>query len=168
MLSPVSSLGREVHVEWLDCHSDGTIMAALVDSQGRKTHVCVDGWQHSPTRFRLFEQARHPNQQGAVLVELGSPEEGVLVPLLSRYCDSPFKPWNPKTDAPREETQLLKQLLKEALLRLGEPMIDRLELTDKQSSRTLIAEKSRKDSGIFPDLKNILTRFFCVSFFWRS
>jgi hypothetical protein len=44
----------------------------------------------------------------------------MLVPLLSRYCDTRYKPWNPKTDAPREETQLLKQTLKEPLLRLGE------------------------------------------------
>src|SRR5262245_48487916 len=100
-------------------------MAALVDSQRHKTQVCLDGRQTSPTRYRLFEQARHPNQPGALLVELGSAEEGVLVPLLSRYCDSPYAPWNPGTDAPRDETQLLKQLLKEALLRPDEPLIQR-------------------------------------------
>jgi hypothetical protein len=122
MLSPVSSLSRDVYVEWLDGYGDGTIMAALVDSQGRKTHVCIDGRKTSPTRYRLFEQARHPNQAGAILVELGSSEEGILVPLLSRYCDTRYKPWNPSTDAPREETQMLKQLLKEALLRLGDPI----------------------------------------------
>jgi hypothetical protein len=125
MLAPVSSLSREVHVAWLDYYGDGTIMAALVDGEGRETHVCIDGRQTSPTRYRLFERARHPNQEGAVLVKLGSTEESVLVPLLSRYCDSPYKPWNPSTDAPKEETQLLKQLLKEALLRLGEPVINK-------------------------------------------
>ena len=120
MLTPVSCLGREVYVQWLDGYPDGTIMAALVDDHGRMTHACIDGRQRSPTRFRFFEQARHPNQPGAVLVDLGSPEEGMLVPFLSRYCDTRYKPWNPKTDAPREETQLLKQTLKELLLRLGE------------------------------------------------
>jgi hypothetical protein len=127
MLSPISSLSREVNVEWLDGYSDGTIMAALADSQGHKTHVCIDGRRNSSTRYRLFEQARHPNQEGAILIELGSAEEGFLVPLLSRYCDSRYKPWNPGTDAPREETQMLKQLLKDTLLRLGEPIIEGLE-----------------------------------------
>jgi hypothetical protein len=136
MFSPISSLGREVNVEWLDSYSDGTIMAALVDSKGHKTHVCIDGRRNSPTRYRLFEQARHPNQEGAILVELGSAEEGFLVSLLSRYCDSLYKPWNPGTDAPREESQMLKQLLKETLLRLGEPMIEGLEQADKQSGQT--------------------------------
>jgi hypothetical protein len=124
MLSPVASLGKELFVEWADAYGDGTIMVAITDNEGRKTHVCIDGRQNSPTRYRLFEQGRHPNFKGAILVELGSAEEGILVPVLSRWCDSEYKPWNPRTDAPREETQLLKQLLKELLLRLGEPIIN--------------------------------------------
>jgi hypothetical protein len=124
MLLPLSSLGKDLAVEWLDGYSDGTIMAAITDSQGRKTHVCIDGRKNSPTRFRLFEQARHPNQKEAVLVDLGSAVEGLVVPVLSRYCDTEFQIRNPKIDAPREETQFLKHLMKEALLRLGEPLID--------------------------------------------
>src|SRR5258707_339884 len=115
MLYPLSSLGHELFVEWADGWGDGTIMAAITDKEGRKTHVCIDGRKNSPTRYRLFEQGRHPNYQGAVLVELGSAEEATLVPLLSRWCDSGYKPWNPGTDAPYDETQLLKQLLKELL-----------------------------------------------------
>src|SRR5260370_19496295 len=88
MLSPVTSLEKEVFVEWLDHWSDGTMMAALVDSRGRKAHICIDGREKSATRYRLFENARHPNCEGAVLVELGSVEEGILVPLLSPYFDS--------------------------------------------------------------------------------
>ena len=55
MLTPVSCLGREVYVQWLDGYPDGTIMAALVDDHGRMTHACIDGRQRSPTRFRFFE-----------------------------------------------------------------------------------------------------------------
>ena len=122
-MAPISELGKDLIVEWADYYSEGTMGIAITDRQGRKTFVCIDGRQNSPTRNRLFEQARHPSQAGAVLVELGSSEEGVLVPLLSRWCDSDYKPWNPKTDAPREETQKLKQVLKEVLLKLGEPIV---------------------------------------------
>ena len=123
MLVPVSSLVNEVFVEWADCYSDGTITVTLTDSHGHRSVVCIDNRRNSPTRYRLFEQVRHPNQTGAVLIELGSPEEGLLVPVLSHWCDSDYKVWNPATDAPREETQMLKQILKEAMLRLGEPLI---------------------------------------------
>ena len=123
MLTPVLSLGRDLAVEWLDAYSDGTIMAAIRDARKQKTHVCIDGRTTSPTAYRLFERARHPNQSVAVLVGLGSIEEGILVPLLSRYCDSPYRRSTIETDAPKEETQQLKVLLKELLIRYGEPPV---------------------------------------------
>ena len=46
------------------------------------------GGTNSLTRYRLFQQARHPNQPGAILVELGTPEEAIVIPLLSKYLDS--------------------------------------------------------------------------------
>lgn len=88
MLVPVASLGRGIHVQWVDLYGNGTMMASLADGEGRVTHVCLDGRADSPTRGRLFEQARHPRQEGAALVELGGPEEAVVVPLVSRWLES--------------------------------------------------------------------------------
>jgi hypothetical protein len=97
----------------MDAYGDGTIWAALEDGQGRYTHVCIDGRRGSPTRHRLFERARHPRQQAAALIGLGAPEEGVIVPLLSRWLDS--------DEARQFLTEAGKEIIQAGLLRLGEP-----------------------------------------------
>jgi hypothetical protein len=84
----ISSLGSNLRVTFVDGYLDGTIHAWLEDEHGRGTVVCMDGRKNSPTRYRLFEQARHPGHQGAVLIELGAVEEGIVVPLISRWLDS--------------------------------------------------------------------------------
>jgi hypothetical protein len=113
-MTRVLSLGNDARVDLMDAYGDGTIWARIEDGQGRCTTVCIDGRQGSPTRHRLFEQARHPRKQGALFIELGAPEEGVIVPLLSRWLDS---------GRPRELglTEFGKEFIQAALLRLGEP-----------------------------------------------
>ena len=61
--------------------------AAIEDSQQRRAHVCIDCRAGSPTRNRIFDRARHPAKPGAVLIKLGAPEEGIVVSLLSCWCD---------------------------------------------------------------------------------
>jgi hypothetical protein len=114
MLVPIASLGQGLHVRLVDFYGDGTMWASLADDEGQVTHVCFDGRAQSPTRHRLYQQARHPRQDGAVLVELGSPEEGVVIPLLSRWLDS----GGPKALG---LTEYGWEMAREALLRYGEP-----------------------------------------------
>jgi hypothetical protein len=116
MLVPVTALGKDLRVEWVDFYGDLTMHACIVDGEGQRTQVCIDGRASSPTRYRLFQQARHPRQPGASLVELGAPEEGIVVPLLSCYLDS----GGPKALG---LTEYGWELAKETLLRLGEPIV---------------------------------------------
>jgi hypothetical protein len=97
-----------------DAYGDGTVWFGLKDSEGRHAIVCIDGRQGSPTRHRLFDQAQHPGKPGAILLELGAPEEGIVVPLVSRWLDSA---------APRELglTEFGWELIRDTLSRLGEP-----------------------------------------------
>lgn len=118
MLLPVSALGTELRVEWVDFYGDHTMHACISDEAGQRTEICIDGRTNSRTRYRLFQQARHPNMVGAALIELGAPEEGVLVPLLSRYLDS----HGPKAASLSEYGW---ELARETLLRHGEPALPR-------------------------------------------
>jgi hypothetical protein len=117
MLIPVSALGKGMRVEWIDFYGH-TLHACILhawisDAAGKRTAVCIDGRENSPTRNRLFQQARHPKKPGAVLVELGAPEEGVVIPLLSKYLDS----GGPKALG---LTEYGWELAREILLRFGE------------------------------------------------
>jgi hypothetical protein len=116
MQVPVTALGKGLRVEWVSFYGDLTMHACIVDSEGQRTEVCIDGRASSPTRYRVFQQARHPRQPGASLIELGLPEEGIVVPLLSRYLDS----GGPKALG---LTEYGWELAKETLLRLGEPVV---------------------------------------------
>jgi hypothetical protein len=116
MLRPVTALGNRLHVEWVDFYGDFTMHACIADDAGQRTQVCIDGRATSPTRYRLFQQARHPNQPGAALVELGALEEGIVIPLLSNYLDS----GGPKA---LNLTEYGWELARETLLRFGEPII---------------------------------------------
>jgi hypothetical protein len=114
MQLPVTALGKELRVEWVDFYGDHTMHACLSDETGQRTEICIDGRKNSPTRFRLFQQARHPNQPGAALIELGAPEEGIVIPLLSKYLDS----GGPKALCLSEYGW---EAAKETLLHYGEP-----------------------------------------------
>lgn len=118
MLLPVTSLGKSLRVEWVDFYGDHTMHARISDEAGQQTEICIDGRKNSPTRYRLFQQARHPRQPGAILVELGAEEEGIVVPLLSYYLDS---------GGPRALglTEFGWELARETLLHLGEPAASR-------------------------------------------
>jgi hypothetical protein len=108
----ISSLGGNLRVAFVDAYGDGTIHAWLKDEYGRGTEVCIDGRKNSPTRYRLFEQARHPNKRGAVLIELGAVEEGIVVPLISHWLDS--------DEARKEFTPEGCEIVRDVLLRLGD------------------------------------------------
>src|SRR5262249_45044545 len=116
MQIPVTALGKDLRVKWVDFYGDLTMHARIVDGEGQWTEVCIDGRGNSSTRFRLFQQARHPRQPGASLVELGAPAEGIVIPLLSRYLDS----GGPKA---LDLSEYGWELAKETLLRLGEPVV---------------------------------------------
>jgi hypothetical protein len=88
MLSPISTLGRSARVVLADAYGDGMVWFAFEDAEGRYSTVCIDGRQGSPTRYRLFDMARHPKKPSAVLLDLGSAEEGIVIPLVSRWLDS--------------------------------------------------------------------------------
>jgi hypothetical protein len=116
MQIPVTALGKRLRVEWVDFYGAHTMHACLSDDAGQRTEVCIDGRTNSPTRYRLFQQARHPCQPGAALVELGAQEEGIVVPLLSKYLDS----GGPKALG---LTEYGWELARETLLHLGEPVV---------------------------------------------
>jgi hypothetical protein len=88
MQLPITALGKGLRVEWIDFYGDLTMHACISDEAGLRTAICIDGRKNSPTRYRLFQQARHPNKPQAVLLELGALEEGLVIPLLSNYLDS--------------------------------------------------------------------------------
>lgn len=111
----VAALGQTWRVEWVDCYGDHTMPACLSDAAGLRIEVCIDGRKNSATRYRLFQQARHPRKPGAALVELGS-EEGIVIPLLSRYLDS----GGPKALC---LTEYGWELARETLARYGEPAV---------------------------------------------
>jgi len=111
---PVTALGKGLRVEWVDFYGDHIMHAFISDEAGQRTAICIDRRKNSPTRNRLFQQARHPNKAGAVLIELGAPEEGIVIPLLSKYLDS----GGPKTLG---LTEYGWELAKETLLHFGEP-----------------------------------------------
>ena len=123
MQLPVTSLGKELRVEWIDFYGDRVMHAAISDKSGNRTEICIDRRNESPTRFRLFQQARHPDQPGAVLVELGAVAEGIVIPLLSYFLDR----------GPRASglTEYGWEMARESLLRYGEPILQS-ELIDKQ------------------------------------
>ena len=112
----VSALGKGMRVEWVDFYGDLTMHARISDDAGQRAEVCIDGRAKSTTRYRLFQRGRHPRQPGAVLVELGAPEEGIVIPLLSEYLDS----GGPKALG---LTEYGWELARETLLHLGEPVI---------------------------------------------
>ena len=90
---PVAALGDSIRVVLFDASGnwdDGLVIWwALEDSDGARAYVGLDTRASRPTRYRLFEGARHPNSADCVWIELGSTEEGIIVPLLSRHLDSP-------------------------------------------------------------------------------
>ncbi len=112
MQHPISSLEGKLRVAFVDAYRDGTVHAWLEDEHGRGTEVCIDGRKNSPTRYRLFEQARHPSKPGAVLIDLGAVEEGIVIPLMSRWVDS--------DEARKWFTPYAFELVRETLLRLGD------------------------------------------------
>jgi hypothetical protein len=88
MLSPIQSLNPLTAIRLGAAYGDGTVWFSLQDSAGRIAHVCIDGRDGSETRYRLFDGARHPNASDTVLIELGAPEEGIIVSLASILLDS--------------------------------------------------------------------------------
>jgi hypothetical protein len=123
MVASVLLLRDDLRIQLIDCYgtyaNGHVIWASLADGGGSQCLICFDNRPESPTCHRLFCGARHPNNPAAELLELGCEEEGVIVPLLSRWLDSQ-EPWESGA-----YPLLLKELLQEALLRVGEPVLVR-------------------------------------------
>jgi hypothetical protein len=113
-LVSILELDSSARVIWVDSYSTNVFWADFEDAQGKRALVCIDLRKDSPTRNRLYEKAMHPNKPGAVLLDLGSEEEGVAIPLISRWLDSD----EPRKIGIREEGI---ELVKRAFLKLGEP-----------------------------------------------
>jgi hypothetical protein len=114
MLSPVSALTEPIQVRIVDRYGDGTVWFSLEDPEGRRATCCIDGRAGSVTQNRLFDGGRHPRIPSVRLIELGDPEEGIVIPLISLWLDS----------APPSELGLHEyywELIRDALLNLGEP-----------------------------------------------
>lgn len=95
MLVPIASLVEPIQIDLVDSYGsgagwdDGCVWwASLLDSQDAWAYICLDVRKGSPTCHRLFEGARHPSRPDAQLIELGSAEEGIIVPLWSMWLDS--------------------------------------------------------------------------------
>lgn len=112
MLPPILTLGNSVRVSLADRYGDGTVWFCFKNSEGDLTAVCIDGRDESPTKHRLFDQARHPSHSDATLLELGGEEEGIVVSLVSRWLDSAV---------PHNLTEYGRELIRDSLVRLGEP-----------------------------------------------
>jgi hypothetical protein len=108
----ITALGADLRVSLVDAYSDGTVWARLEDGGGRKAVACIDGRAGRPTQYRLFQGARHPNKPEAVLIELGAVEEGIVVPLISRWLDS--------DESRKELTSYGREIVQDTLLRLGD------------------------------------------------
>lgn len=113
MQRPVTALGEGLRVLWIDFYGDFTLHACLSDDAEQRTEICIDGRKDSPTRYRLFQQGRHPNEPGVLLVELGAPEEGIVITLLSRHLSH-----GPKASG---LTEYGWELALETLLHYGDP-----------------------------------------------
>ena len=115
-LVSVLDLDHTAHVTWVDCYSTKVVWAKIQDAKENLAFVCIDLRKDSPTRNRLFERAIHPVRADAVLLELGSEQEGIAVPLISRWLDS---------DQPTKlgMSEQGRELVKNALLHLGEPVV---------------------------------------------
>lgn len=133
----MTSLGKGLRVEWVDFYGDRTLHACISDEAGQRTTICIDGRMNSPTRYRLFQQARHPNKPGAVLVELGATEEGIVIPLLSRYLDS----HGPKASG---LTEYGWELAWETLLHYGEPAVSGTTVQSSEAERGAAADRPRE------------------------
>jgi hypothetical protein len=133
---PMTALGKKLRVEWVDFHGDLTMHACISDEAGQRTEVCIDGRKDSPTRYRLFQQARHPSKPVAVLVELGAPEEGLVIPLLSQYLDS----HGPKA---AELTEYGWELARETLLRYGQPAVSGITGQNNEAEKGAPADGGR-------------------------
>jgi hypothetical protein len=85
----------------------------MEDESGSRAVVCLDGRRGSPTQFRLLDGTRHPKHPGGILMELGSADEGIAVPLLSKWLDEQ----KPRCVAFEHSIEVVRN----AILRLGEP-----------------------------------------------
>lgn len=123
----VLALDATARVVWVDSYPTNVFWAEFENATGQRAIVCIDLRQGSQTRNRLFEGAMHPNHRGAVLLELGSAEEGIAIPLISRWCDSD----QPRKMGYRDDAI---ELIKNAFLRLGEPIVGSVEPLLRQES----------------------------------
>lgn len=116
MLFSIADLA-EPHVVLIGMYPSMVFWARFEDAGGRRAEVCLDRRDASATKNRLFDRARHPKYESAVLIELGSVEEGVAVSLMSNYLDSAVAIADGCSDEGLE-------IFRDALLRVGDPVND--------------------------------------------
>jgi hypothetical protein len=87
-VASILALDDAARVSLVSGRSRSALWAHIEDGQGQRALVCIDLRPDSPTLHRLFDRARHPNRRGAVLVELGSDVEKIVIRLIARWFDS--------------------------------------------------------------------------------
>jgi hypothetical protein len=100
-----------------DAYHSGGVFWFDLEGDGGTAVVCIEGREGSPMRYRLFQGARLPDRPEAVLIDLGSEEEGVIIPAISRYVES--------DDAQRWLIVYGRELITEYLNQYGVPCDDR-------------------------------------------
>lgn len=117
---PVTALGDSIRVKLFDTYGNwdkGCVLWwYLEDARGQHAYVGLDDRKASPTRSRLYQGVRHPAKDGCQWIELGSVEECVIVPLLSRWLDSPETWQEARRGRPYEE---FLEYVQNALVQLG-------------------------------------------------
>ncbi len=89
MIYPIAQLSGAVRVTFVDCYGSGSVWwFVLRDQKRREAFACIDRRELSPTFNRLFDGSRHPKQPNVKLLDLGSVEESIVVPAISRCLDS--------------------------------------------------------------------------------
>ena len=118
MRCALASLNDDRRIVLVDIYSHGVVWAVFEDSEHRRAIVCIDGRPTSATRNRLFERVRHPTKPGAVLVDLGAPEERIAIAMLSKWCDD--EEASRRSGATSGMTEEGIEMVRDALLHLGD------------------------------------------------
>ena len=125
MLSSLSSLRSLIKVTLVDAYGDGTIWFSLRGSCNRHATLFMDGRAESLTRYRLFDGGRHPSSNNMTLLDLGSVEEGIVIPLVSHWIDS--------GEMERQFTEYGVEKFLKTFNRYGEPQVQEARLTNRST-----------------------------------
>ncbi|MEE9615184.1 MAG: hypothetical protein V3W31_09620 [Thermodesulfobacteriota bacterium] len=81
-------LGGTISLKDVFLHRDGgTTCAVIVDSERKSLVICFDRRVDTETPFRIYAGARHPSEDGALLIPRGGREEARLISMLWQALD---------------------------------------------------------------------------------